>query len=289
MPKLAKPTALDLFCGAGGLTTGLLQAGYRVLVGIEFNTIAAETYRMNHKNVLCIERDIRRVPAAALMKRLGLKKGELDLLAGCPPCQGFSTLRTRKQSNSVPDQRNDLVFEMLRFVRAMRPRAVMMENVPTLAADPRMKSLLTSLAKLGYAVNESSVRIEDAADYGVPQRRKRMIMIVSRVGRLAQARKVPHATVRDAFARAALPPVGRANDPLHDHIPVRTAKVAKIIEAIPRDGGSRTSLPKSLQLPCHLRHPDGFKDVYGRMKWDAVAPTMTGGCGNPSKGRYLHP
>lgn len=282
-------TAVDLFSGAGGLTLGLKQAGFKVLAGVEIENIPASTFRLNHPDVSCINKDIRCVGAVELLRTIGLKRGELDLLAGCPPCQGFSTLRTRKKTLAVDDDRNDLLFEFLRIVEAISPRALMMENVPALARDRRMKSFLKRLSQLGYRVGRKNVRVEDAAAYGVPQRRHRMILLASKTGQIQAANKSDAITVRQCLDAVRLAPVGDANDPLHDHIPKRAPHVAEIIRHIPKDGGSRTALPDHLVLECHKKQKSGFRDVYGRMAWDKVSPTMTGGCGNPSKGRYLHP
>ncbi len=282
-------TAVDLFSGAGGLTLGLKQAGFKVLAGIEVEKIPATTYGLNHPDVYCFNKDIRHVGAMELLKTIGLKRGELDLLAGCPPCQGFSTLRTRKKSNAVADDRNELLFEFLRLVEAISPRSVMMENVPALAEDSRMKVFLKRLSALGYKVGRKNVRVEDASEYGVPQRRYRMILLASKTGQVEQAEKSEPITVRKCLDAVRLAPVGEARDPLHDHIPKRASHVLEIIRNIPKDGGSRTALPDRLVLECHKNNKSGFRDVYGRMSWDKVSPTMTGGCGNPSKGRYLHP
>ncbi len=287
--KTVKLTALDLFCGAGGLTLGLKQAGFKVLVGVELAAPAAETYRKNHPEVICLEEDIRNICPLELMGQLGLKQGELSLLAGCPPCQGFSTLRTRKKSNSVCDIRNELLFEYLRFVDIFRPKALMMENVPALKLDARMTVFLSKLEEMGYVLTDESVRIENAANYGVPQRRKRMIMQVTTKEILPAVLPVSKTTVRMAFEKADLKPVGLSGDELHDNQSKHGGRVMDIIKAIPKDGGGRHSLPTDLVLNCHKNNPSSFKDVYGRMKWDDVAPTMTGGCGNPSKGRFLHP
>ena len=284
-----KLTAVDLFSGAGGLTLGLKQAGFKVLAGVEIEKIPAATYKLNHPDVHCFNRDIRRLGATELLKTIGLKRGELDLLAGCPPCQGFSTLRTRKKTNAVADDRNDLLFEFLRVVEAISPRSVMMENVPALATDSRIGTFLKRLSILGYKVGRKNVRVEDASEYGVPQRRYRMILLASKSGQVSQAEKSETITVRKCLDAVRLAPVGEAGDPLHDHIPTRAPHVAEIIRNIPKDGGSRTSLPEHLVLDCHRDKKSGFRDVYGRMSWDRVSPTITGGCGNPSKGRYLHP
>jgi DNA (cytosine-5)-methyltransferase 1 len=108
-------TAVDLFSGAGGLTLGLRQAGFNVLAGVENGRVPAATYRLNHPDIHCFEKDIREIGAVELLKAIGLKRGELDLLAGCPPCQGFSTLRTRKKSNAVADDRIHRVLDHPNF------------------------------------------------------------------------------------------------------------------------------------------------------------------------------
>lgn len=282
---MKKPSAIDLFSGCGGLTLGLKQAGFRVLGAVEIDPLAVETYRANHKRVIIWSEDIRAVTPRELMRRLRLRKGELDLLAGCPPCQGFSRMTTLNGKRDMDDPRNDLVFQFVRFVRALAPKAVMLENVPGLAMDARIGKVRQMLEALGY--KQPSVAVLDAADYGVPQRRRRMILLAARnttipFARPARRRK----TVRDALKR--LRPGTARKDPLHNLGEQRSAKVSKIIRLIPKNGGSRLDLGKRRQLDCH-RNCDGFKDVYGRMAWDDVAPTITGGCCNPSKGRFLHP
>lgn len=283
-----KLRAIDLFSGIGGLTLGLKQAGFEVVAAIEISPVAAETYMQNHGDI-CRIVDIRRVDVSALRRELGLKRGELSLLAACPPCQGFSSLRTRKQSHSVNDERNDLLFELLRFADEFEPKAILMENVPSLIHDNRMKLLVTKLRDKGYDVDESSARIEDAADHGVPQRRKRLIFQAIKSGRTLPLPAAERVTVRAAFLAADLGVAGASGDPVHDLLQKHTHVVRRRIAAIPLNGGSRHSLPEDLILRCHKQRPDAFGDVYGRIGWDDVAPTMTGGCTNPSKGRFLHP
>jgi len=285
---MEKFTAIDLFCGAGGLTVGLKQAGFDVLAGVEVDPVAAETYKMNHKGHHVYEKDIKKLCPYEVMKDLDMVSGQLDLLAGCPPCQGFSSHRTRNKSTSIDDERNDLVFEFLKYVEAFLPKTIMMENVPALAKDARMIKVANHLKRLGYHVNERSIQVKDASDYGVPQRRKRMILKVSRYGEISESKPTKNKkTVFDAIGH--LLPAGVSGDQLHDYPENRTDKVCKIISLIPKDGGSRSDLPYEYWLPCHKKKPDSYRDVYGRMSWSDVAPTITGGCCNPSKGRFLHP
>lgn len=283
-----KPLAIDLFSGAGGLSVGLKKAGFRVIAGIENNEAAAKTYKMNHRKHILYCDDIRIINPYDVMKDLKIESGELDLLAGCPPCQGFSTHRTRNKCTSVEDQRNDLVYEFYRFVRAMKPKTIMMENVPGLAKDSRIVSLQRKLEKLGYTFGENSITVKDVSNYGVPQRRRRMILLASRFGEITSPKECKiKQTVFDAIGSLDKP--GKTGDYLHDHPVSRSQHINSLISLIPKDGGSRSELPKEYWLPCHIRYPEGYKDVYGRMSWHKVSPTITGGCTNPSKGRFLHP
>lgn len=276
-------TAIDLFSGCGGLSIGLKQSGFHVLAAVEADDLAAETYLKNSRRTHVLHADIRRVSPSRLLRLCGLKRGDLDLLAGCPPCQGFSTLRTRNGHDDLEEPMNDLVLQFRRFVRALLPKTIMMENVPALAQDARLASFCRSIRKLGYFVKFD---VLDAADYGVPQRRRRMILIASRLGEVDFApKRRTSATVRDAIG--SLPPPGTEDDALHVGTK-RAARIEALIRKIPRNGGSRVSLGKKNQLACHKR-TSGFRDVYGRMAWDRPAPTITGGCINPSKGRFLHP
>jgi DNA (cytosine-5)-methyltransferase 1 len=277
-------SAIDLFSGCGGLSLGLKGAGFAVAAAVEIDRKAQETYRLNHPNVRLYAEDIRKLDPLQMLQEVGLKVGELDLLAGCPPCQGFSRLRTKNKVTSVRDDRNDLVEDFLRFIEIMQPKTVMLENVPALARDPRFVGMQSQLHALGY---QTVVNVLDAADYSVPQRRKRLIMLASRVHVPMVADKAPkRLTIRQAFKGMAAP--GRSRDKLHDLGESRSQKVRDLIALIPKDGGSRSDLPPKFQLECHKRS-DGFKDVYGRLAWDDVAPTITSGCHNPSKGRFLHP
>jgi len=277
-------TAVDLFSGCGGLSSGLKKAGFEVAAAVEIDAKAVSTYRLNHPDVQLYDQDIRKLDPTEILSRAGLSPGQLDLLAGCPPCQGFSRLRTKNQKTSVKDDRNNLVADFLRFVRVMLPKTIMLENVPSLEKDGRFTKMRNQLDSLGYEV---VVYILDAADYQVPQRRKRLIMLASRIHKPEIAPKSKtRLTVRQALIGVGAP--SRASDKLHAVPENRSPAVRDLISRIPKNGGSRSDLGDEYQLECHKKC-NGFKDVYGRMSWDDVAPTITSGCHNPSKGRFLHP
>lgn len=276
--------AVDLFSGCGGLTLGLKRAGFRVVGAIEKDALSVETYKENHPNTTVWLSDIRDIGSTAVLGALKLRKGELDMLAGCPPCQGFSTLVTKNGLHRIDDPRNKLIYEFLRFVEGLMPKTIMMENVPDLAKTMRFKRFCKRLRNLGYQLE---YRILNVADYGVPQRRRRLVLLGGRFSAVPFAeRDATRQTVRDALGTITSKRL--LDDPLHDITDKRAPHIKDLIKKIPKDGGSRTDLPNRNQLRCHKQF-DGFRDVYGRMAWDDVAPTITSGCINPSKGRFLHP
>jgi len=279
-----KLRAVDLFSGCGGLSEGLRQAGFKVVGAIECDELAVESYRRNHPGVKLVAEKIQDVETEKFRRHLKLEVGELDLLAGCPPCQGFSSMTTLNGKLPKNDERNDLVYQFVRFVWEFLPKTIMMENVPGLADDQRLREIRANLSELGY---ESEVAVLNAADYGVPQRRRRMILLAGLNGKIPFApASQERQTVAQAFGIFA--DGAFSTDRLHTLGERRNPEVMKLIRDIPVDGGSRNDLGPARQLKCHIEC-DGFKDVYGRMAWDDVAPTITGGCCNPSKGRFLHP
>jgi len=277
-------TAIDLFSGCGGLTLGLKQSRFNVVAAVEIDELACEAYRNNHPEVLLFKTDIRQLSGKLLLETIGLKPGELDILAGCPPCQGFSRMTRKNRSRASQDPRNGLVLDLLRLVRSLRPKVVLMENVPGLQSHWRFATLKRGLTRAGYVC---SCGVLNAANFGVPQRRKRLILLASRLGPITlPSGKNTRTTVRNAIG--AMPSPGKSTDPLHSFQIRHSPQILKIIKDIPKDGGSRLDLGIDRQLECHRKFK-GFKDVYGRMRWNSVSPTITGSCFNPSKGRFLHP
>jgi DNA (cytosine-5)-methyltransferase 1 len=282
------PTAIDLFCGAGGTTQGLRDAGFDVVAAIENDQPAANSYAKNHPDTELLVRDIRRVQAPALARRLGLAQ-PLDLLTACPPCQPFSTLGSGDSS----DPRNALVSSVGRFVAALMPRAILLENVPGLRKEPRFLALVAELDR-DYALSEYVVQ---ATDFGVPQSRRRIILLGIRRSlnpNLPKDLKKMIPGSFDASPRVAADALAMARgltataDPLHR---ARTPKPKTLrrIRAV-KPGGGRLQLPKELELECHSRL--GQKHAtssYGRIDPTKPAPTMTTRCTTPSCGRFIHP
>ena len=193
-------TMIDLFAGAGGLSEGLSEAGFHSLFASEIVPVYAETYRKNHPSSDVLTADIRTVNAEDILHQLKMKKGQLDLLAGGPPCQGFSI---NAPIRSLLDERNHLFKEYLRFVDAFAPRAVLIENVPGLVSfehGATLHAILDALSQLGYGTD---VRILGAPYYGVPQMRWRTIIIGLR-GKQLPANAFPeptyHAPIKPNFA-----------------------------------------------------------------------------------------
>lgn len=294
------PTMIDLFSGCGGVTAGFKAEGFRVLAAVEFDPVTARTYRLNHPEVVLYVEDIRSVSPEEVQRRCKLRSGQLTVLSVCAPCQPFS--KQNRYRNA--DERASLVLEAVRFVETLRPVFLFVENVPGLKQNPDiLDKLLGDLDGLGYRV--SAPAIVDAADYGVPQFRKRFILLGTRLDielripdpmyaspeEAAGSGEKKWLTVKDAFAGLQDLDSGEESktDPLHKarkHTPLSLER----LRHIPHNGGSRDSLPIKLQLACHRNGKNvGYHDVYGRMDFNRPSNTLTTGCTNFTKGRFAHP
>lgn len=275
--------SIDLFAGCGGLSQGMHDAGFQTKVAVELVPEAARAYSMNHPDTVVLEKDIRNVKISEIKNALAGEK--LHLLAGCPPCQGFSAVRKLNKKRSVRDNRNNLVLEYFRMVKELKPLTIMMENVPGLKDYYLFKSIVKELKELGY---NPKVEIVDVKKYGVPQGRRRLVMVGSLLGDIDVAKGCNEKiTVRDVIYGMETPE--ETLDPLHKIVAKHSDAVMERIRLTPKDGGSRKDLPDSYVLECHKGKNVGFNDVYGRLRWDDHSTTITGGCLNPSKGRFLHP
>ncbi|HWR31037.1 MAG TPA: DNA cytosine methyltransferase [Negativicutes bacterium] len=282
-------TAIDLFCGSGAVTWGLKDAGFNVIGAIDFDSTACATYRLNHPEVHLVEQDIKKVTPTIFSQTLD--DVHVDLLVVCAPCQPFSN---RNRKKSTDDDRLLLVLESLRFIEFLNPTILFFENVPNIGKSSAFYELEQRLIKLGYYVNPP--QCVDAAELGVPQRRKRMILVGAKRNTLLQSvqdiKPYKKQTVFDAISDLPSPQICTpADDALH-FARRHSALNIRRLQHIPHDGGCRESLPEDLQLSCHKKlavKTNSFPDTYGRMKWDDVAPTLTTGCTDITKGRYAHP
>ena len=277
-----------MFCGCGSVTAALRTHNVRVLAAIDNDPVACATYRANHPKVNLYERDVRNLDPKIV--KTALPSQRLDLLIVCAPCQPFSSHRFEYEN----DPRANLILEAVRWTTVLRPKVIFFENVPGLAADVHrdvLASLQRRLQRIRYRLLGPFP--VDAADYGVPQHRRRCIMLAVR-GRHRPRLEVPAPTGRKLTVRSAIGRLMRLqaaeshpSDPLHFARSHRDIVLHRM-GWIPKDGGSRDSLPPRLQLACHRGH-SGHQDVYGRLAWDAPAPTLTTGCTDVTKGRFAHP
>ncbi|MDC4203792.1 MAG: DNA cytosine methyltransferase [Candidatus Manganitrophus sp.] len=282
-------SAVDLFCGAGGLTHGLMISGIRVEAGIEIDKQVEYAFRANNPGVEFLRWDVARKNYQSIQKLF--RPGSIRLLAGCAPCQPFSKL-----TNGAGKHKDwDLLDNFGRFVRKILPELVTMENVPELeerGSDVYIRFVRT-LKECGYSVAAEVVRCED---YGIPQSRRRLVLLASRLGEIALPEgryRNPSRwrTVRQAIGTLRPLASGEADpgDPLHVASLLSRTNLERI-RATPRDGGTRKHWPDRLVLACHQRHTGkSYGSIYGRMWWDRPGPTMTTLCTGIGNGRFGHP
>lgn len=285
------PNVVDLFCGSGGVSLGLRAAGWQVLAACDNNSFAAATYQANHPDAVFVNGDIERDETVdGIVSAVGER--QVDLLVICAPCQPFSSQNRHRGG----DPREQLIVRALAVAERLKPKLIFFENVPGLAT-PAYRSIVAEvrvrLAAMDYVLSQPAVR--DAASFGVPQRRKRCIMIAAGSNAAIDAFEgldvaAPERTVHAAISDLPRLASGEAapGDPLHrarSHLPIALERLGHI----PQDGGSRKSLPERLRLACHEGKDKSFSDVYGRMAWKSVAPTLTTGCTDVTRGRFAHP
>lgn len=335
-------SAIDLFAGAGGFSLAAHQAGLDVLAAIELDPDAAQTYKHNiierlGQKTKLLNGDILKIDPSELRQELGLKKGQLDLILGGPPCQGFSSHRIKNAG--VDDPRNKLLLRYYDFVEEFKPKAFLVENVAGLFWK-KHASYLETFKQLaednGYTIHFCDTL--NAKDYGAPQNRKRAFILGIRedtkrdkltfppaqeffnpnskevkeqerlawktastvfeplspelVERYIETHFRPHSQLSDDEARCLLQglesglPVD-AGDPCNVHMKP-TEKMQRRFKST-RLNGSRIDADPEFELKCHANGYSGHKDVYGRVMIHTPSNTITTGCNNPSKGRFVHP
>jgi DNA (cytosine-5)-methyltransferase 1 len=279
-----KVSCVDLFCGAGGLTHGFVQEGIPVVAGIDMDPACRFPYETNN-NSQFIQRDISTVTKSKLTALFG--DADVKILAGCAPCQPFSTYAQRYSLEG--DGKWGLLYQFARLAEATDPDVITMENVPTVAKHVVFHDFVDTLKRLGYHVWYDVV---DSSQYGVPQTRRRMVLLASKHGdiRMIEPTRTKPKTVRQAISRLRALSAGEAapRDKLHVTSTLNEKNLQRI--RVSKPGGTWRDWPKHLVADCH-RAATGrtYPGVYGRMEWDKPAPTMTTQCFGFGNGRFGHP
>ncbi|WP_459682380.1 DNA cytosine methyltransferase [Pseudomonas fluorescens] len=296
------PKCIDLFAGAGGFSLGAIKAGVNVIGALEINKKAAETYALNisksaGKLVPIINADILPLEPDHALASWGVAAGECDIIIGGPPCQGFSSHRLNNQG--VGDPRNELLSRYFDYVKKIRPRVFLVENVPGLLWA-RHAEYLENFYSMGKKAKYDLFPpvVLNACDFGVPQNRKRVFILGIDKERPFDITWPPAPThvapgtpdnvregrpywlnASEVFGKALL------DDPNDRHMNHSEALI-ELFKNTPINGGSRSDSGRVLK--CHEGH-GGHNDVYGRINPSKPGPTMTTACINPSKGRFVHP
>lgn len=307
-------SAVDLFCGVGGLTHGLQQAGITVRAGLDVDPTCRYAFETNNQAQF-IEKDIRTFEGSELSALYPV--GDIKLLVGCAPCQPFSvhTRKYRKDRNRPRDAKWELLKDFGRLIEAVQPKIVAFENVTPIRKEDIFADFVGKLESLKYAVNFDQMLVY-CPDYGVPQKRRRLVLLASTLGEISllpkthlrdashcpgETPRLPavddgqnalksYPTVRDTIGNLPAIAAGEVSeaDPLHRARKFEAKNQARIKQSKP--GGTWKDWDEHLRAPCH-RKPSGetYTSVYGRMAWDEPAPTITTQFHNFGSGRFGHP
>lgn len=276
---------IDLFCGAGGLTHGLIRKGINVSYGIDLDLECKFAFEYNNPKSKFISSDVNEISSDAVRNLFG--SAEVRLLAGCAPCQPFSKYSRGKGKRNAGKW--SLLKKFGELVNDIQPELVTMENVPELINHEVFEEFLENFK--GY---EISTQVINCYDYGIPQKRKRLVFMASKLGPIVFSPSceisIRRKTVRDAIE--ALNPICSGerdlDDPIHLSSKLNDLNLKRIQASEP--GGSWRDWPKELRLNCHNKDSGkGYGAVYGRMTWDEPAPTMTTLCYGYGNGRFGHP
>lgn len=276
-------SGVDLFCGVGGLTHGLEKSGINISTGIDIDEDCRFAYERNNKATF-LQVDVSKLSGKDVKKLW--KPKSTTLLAGCAPCQPFSTY-SRASRKMKSDDKWELVHHFSRLIFEAKPHLVTMENVSQLANHEVFDDFLSSLR--GYNV---WFEIVDCSQIGVPQTRKRLVLLASRIGsiELTKNLKIRPPNVRHTISKLAPLSAGEfdPNDSLHHACKLSPINLKRIRASQP--GGTWRDWPKALRANCHkARSGETYPSVYGRMDWESPSPTITTQCFGYGNGRFGHP
>ncbi|MEI7430885.1 MAG: DNA cytosine methyltransferase [Betaproteobacteria bacterium] len=312
--------AVDLFCGCGGISVGLRSAGLEVVAGVDINKKYIVSFAKNFPKAHVITDDIVTITPKEFMARVGIKKGELTLLVGGPPCQGFSKNVPRKY-RFLEDERNQLIKTYLDYCEALQPSMILMENVAEMRNgfdQVYTQEIVQRLSEAGYTVSHA---VLNAADYGIPQRRKRAFFLANRFGVHFDVPNPTHQKESDSLNNSLFAQSSHVNvwEAIGDLPPLVHDETPELIEyaepafsdfqrrmrgslSLVKNHVARKLAAKQLQrlsalkpgqglkdLPEHLQTKGGYSGAYGRLTKDMVAPTITRWVFHPGSGRWGHP
>ena len=287
MTNVKKLAVIDMFCGAGGLTHGLKLAGIPVIAGFDIDDTCKYAYEENNQAKF-ISKDIRQISASEILTLF--PENHEKIMVGCAPCQTFST-HTHKISDRDKDQKWGLITEYLKKIIEVQPSIVSMENVRGITKYPIFNDFVTSLEKEGFYV---SYKIVFCPDYGIAQSRSRLVLLASKYGEIKLIppthAKENYLTVKNVIGH--LPSIESGGFDKTDtlHFSASLSKLNKKRMKASTPGGSWMDWPKGLRADCHKKDTGStYKSVYARMKWDALAPTITTQFYNFGTGRFGHP
>lgn len=276
--------AVDLFCGVGGLTAGLIKSGINVKAGYDIAEECLFAYEFNNKASF-INKDVAQVTADEILS--WYSADSIKLLAGCAPCQPFSTYNQGK--DTTKDKKWPLLYHFSRLIKDVNPELITMENVPEVIRHKVYDDFINHLEEQGYVITAQEIA---CVDYGVPQTRRRHVLLASKIGKISliQATHSEPVTVRDVISK--LEPLsagqGSLNDLLHTSSNLSPINLQRIKCSKP--GGTWRDWPIELRAECHKKDSGkSYPSVYGRMEWDKPAPTMTTLCYGFGNGRFGHP